>query len=79
MDELAAAAGLDPLAFRLKNLKNERLRAVLEAAAERFQWSKQKASPERGFGLACGTEKGGYVACCVEVSIGSGSKCVWNG
>jgi nicotinate dehydrogenase subunit B len=72
MDELAAAAGLDPLAFRLKNLKDERLRAVLEAAAERFQWSKQKASPERGFGLACGTEKGGYVACCVEVSIGSG-------
>ena len=74
MDELAAAAGLDPLAFRLKNLKDERLRAVLEAAAERFQWSKQKASPERGFGLACGTEKGGYVACCVEVSIGSGKQ-----
>jgi CO/xanthine dehydrogenase Mo-binding subunit len=74
MDELAAAAGLDPLAFRLKNLKNERLRAVLEAAADRFQWSKQKASPERGFGLACGTEKGGYVACCAEVSIGSGKQ-----
>ena len=74
MDELAAAAGLDPLAFRLKNLKNERLRAVLEAAADRFQWSKQKSSPERGFGLACGTEKGGYVACCAEVSIGSGKQ-----
>ena len=74
MDELAAAAGIEPLAFRLKNLKNERLRAVLEAATGRFQWSQQKASPSRGFGLACGMEKGGYVACCVEVSTGSGKQ-----
>ncbi len=74
MDELAAAAGMDPLAFRLKNLKNERLSAVLQAATERFQWSKQKASASRGFGLACGMEKGGYVACCAEVSIGSGKQ-----
>ena len=72
MDELAAAAGLDPLEFRLKNLKNERLLAVLRAAAERFGWSKEKPSPSRGFGLACGMEKGGYVACCAEVSIGAG-------
>jgi CO/xanthine dehydrogenase Mo-binding subunit len=74
MDELAAVAGMDPLAFRLKNLKNERLVAVLQAATERFQWSKRKASGSRGFGLACGMEKGGYVACCAEVSIGSGKQ-----
>jgi isoquinoline 1-oxidoreductase len=74
MDELAAAASIDPLAFRLKNLKDERLRAVLTAAAERFEWSKRKSSPERGYGLACGAEKGGYVACCAEVSIGSGKQ-----
>jgi CO/xanthine dehydrogenase Mo-binding subunit len=74
MDELAAAAGLDPLAFRLKNLKNERVLAVLKAAADRFQWSSQKSSPTRGFGLACGMEKGGYVACCAEISIGSGKQ-----
>jgi len=74
MDELAAAVGMDPLAFRLKNLKNERLVAVLQAATERFQWSKQKASTSRGFGLACGMEKGGYVACCAEVSLGSGKQ-----
>jgi nicotinate dehydrogenase subunit B len=74
MDELAAAAGLDPLAFRLKNLKNERVLAVLKAAAGRFQWSSQKSSPTRGFGLACGMEKGGYVACCAEISIGSGKQ-----
>ncbi|HEY1947795.1 MAG TPA: molybdopterin cofactor-binding domain-containing protein [Bryobacteraceae bacterium] len=74
MDELAAAAGLDPLAFRLKNLKNERVLAVLKAATERFQWSSQKSSATRGFGLACGLEKGGYVACCAEISIGSGKQ-----
>jgi len=38
MDELAAAAGLDPLEFRLRHLTNERLRAVLVTAAERFGW-----------------------------------------
>ena len=69
MDELAAKASMDPLAFRLKNLKNERLIAVLQAAADRFEWKKCKASETRGFGLACGTEKGGYVGCCAEISL----------
>jgi isoquinoline 1-oxidoreductase len=72
MDELAAHAGIDPLAFRLKNLKNERLRAVLEAAAGRFEWAEHKPSSTRGFGLACGTEKGGYVGCCAEISLRGG-------
>ena len=72
MDELAHAAGMDPLAFRLKNLKNERIRAVLQAAADRFGWSRNERVTNRGYGLACGTEKGGYVACCAEVAIGSG-------
>ncbi len=69
MDELAHALHLDPLAFRLKNLKDERLRAVLEAAADRFGWGKSKAADNRGFGIACGTEKGSYVATCAEVSV----------
>jgi nicotinate dehydrogenase subunit B len=69
MDELAQAVGLDPLAFRLRNLSDPRMRAVLEAAADRFGWGKAKASPERGFGLACGFEKGGYVATCAEVAV----------
>jgi isoquinoline 1-oxidoreductase len=69
MDELAALAGMDPLAFRLKNIADQRLRAVFEAAAEHFAWGKQPATPTRGFGIAGGYEKGGYLATCVEVAI----------
>ncbi len=71
MDELAAAAGADPLAFRLAHLDNERIRTVLEAAAEHFDWSsrRKKVTPEIGVGLACGTEKNSVVAACVEVHI----------
>jgi isoquinoline 1-oxidoreductase len=68
MDELAAALKMDPLEFRLKNLKDDRLRAVLEAAAKKFGWG-AKSAPGRAFGIACGTEKGGYVATCAEVAI----------
>jgi isoquinoline 1-oxidoreductase beta subunit len=71
MDELAAASSSDPLEFRLDHLKNERLRKVLQTAAEHFGWSdrKKKVSSELGVGLACGTEKNSCVAACVEVSI----------
>ncbi len=69
MDELAHAAGMDPLAFRMKNLDDARLRAVFAAAADRFGWGREKSTPERGFGIAGGTEKGGYTAACVEVAI----------
>lgn len=69
LDELAHVLGMDPLAFRLHNLRNVRLRAVLTAAAEAFGWGKRTAAAGRGFGLACGTEKASYVAACVEVAI----------
>jgi isoquinoline 1-oxidoreductase len=69
MDDLAHAIEMDPLAFRLKNLKNERLRAVLEAAAKQFGWGKEKPVEGHGFGIACGTEKGSYVAACADVSV----------
>jgi isoquinoline 1-oxidoreductase len=71
MDELADAAGTDPLEFRLAHLQNDRLRAVVEDAAKRFDWTHARASkqPNRGIGLACGTEKGSFVAACVEVEI----------
>lgn len=69
MDALAHAAGLDPLAFRLKNLDDARLRAVFQGAAESFGWGREKSTPARGFGIAGGTDKGGYTAACVEVAI----------
>ena len=71
MDELATAAGADPLAFRLAHLDNPRLRAVLETAAEKFGWAERwkKKDPKVGVGLACGTDKGSVVAACVELAI----------
>ncbi len=74
MDELAHSIGMEPLEFRLKNLKDQRLRAVLEAAAERFGWGKSKPNGKHGFGIACGLEKGGYVGCCAEISISERKK-----
>jgi CO/xanthine dehydrogenase Mo-binding subunit len=68
MDDLARLAGLDPVAFRLKNLADDRLRAVLEKCASIFGWG--VPAPEgHGFGIACGAEKGGFVATAVEVAV----------
>jgi isoquinoline 1-oxidoreductase len=69
MDELAEAAGRDPLEFRLAHLENPRLRAVVEVAARQFDFvaRRSRKTPGTGVGLACGTEKGSFVAACVEV------------
>ena len=45
MDELAAASGVDPLAFRLARLDDERARAVLLAAADGAGWGSRPAAP----------------------------------
>ena len=67
MDAIARALGLDPVEFRLRQLKDERMRAVLTAVAEKAGWPKSSASG-RALGIACGTEKGSYVATAAEVS-----------
>lgn len=68
LDELSREVKMDPLEFRLKNLKDERQSAVLNAAAKAFGWGKAKSSGS-GYGIAAGFEKGGYVAACAEVSV----------
>jgi nicotinate dehydrogenase subunit B len=69
MDELAHLVKMDPLEFRLKNLKNERLSAVFEAAAKKFGWGQAKTNAGQGFGMGGGFEKGGNVATCAEVAV----------
>lgn len=73
MDELALSVKMDPLEFRLKNARNPRLHDVIVAAAERFGWKDRKKAAGRGFGIAAGFEKGGYVANCAEVSVTGGT------
>ena len=68
MDELAHLVNMDPLGFRLKNLKNQRLRAVFEAATKKFGWGGARTA-NHGFGIGGGFEKGGNVATCVEVAV----------
>jgi isoquinoline 1-oxidoreductase len=72
MDELAYTAGIDPLTFRLNHLTGDaRLHDALQTAATRFgfaeKWKNKEANV--GVGLACGVEKGGYVATCVQVAV----------
>lgn len=73
LDDLAHAAGMDPLAFRNKNLSDPRMKGVLAAAAERFGWGKDPGK-QASSGIACGFEKGGYVACCAHVSVAAPGK-----
>jgi CO/xanthine dehydrogenase Mo-binding subunit/aerobic-type carbon monoxide dehydrogenase small subunit (CoxS/CutS family) len=68
LDELAHGLGADPVELRLRHLEDERLADVLCAAAERVGRS---ARP--GLGIACGVEKGAYVATCAEVTVDDGT------
>lgn len=69
IDMLAAAAGMDPLEFRLKNLKDPRMIRVLKMAAEKFGWSPAKAPSGRGYGIALGTDVGACVAHICEAAV----------
>jgi len=68
MDELAHAVKMDSLEFRLKNLKDERLRAVFEAAAKQSGWGQNKTAGQ-GFGMGGGYEKLGNIATFAEVHV----------
>jgi nicotinate dehydrogenase subunit B len=69
IDMMASAAGEDPLAFRLRNLTDPRMRRVLQAAADAFGWQPAAAPSKRGVGLACNIDAGTYVATMAEVKV----------
>lgn len=76
IDRLAAEAGEDPLAFRLARLHEGRMKGVLEAASDKFGTRDFRTAPGGGIGqgIACGTEKGSFVATCAEVFADRASK-----
>ncbi len=69
IDILAVKAGIDPLEFRLKNLTDERMIEVLKAVSDLFGYTPAKGPSGRGFGVACGTDVGTYVAHIAEVKV----------
>ena len=69
IDIMASAAGIDPLEFRLKNLKDEKMIACLKAVAEKFGYLPGKTPSGRGIGIACGLDAGTWVAEIAEVKV----------
>src|SRR5262249_38538125 len=72
IDELGAAAGADPIAFRLAHLKDERARAVIETAARAAGWQageRGDAGRGRGIGFAKYKNLSAYVAVIAEVEV----------
>jgi len=72
MDELAAAAGADPLEFRLRHLSDPRAKSVIETAARKAGWqasAKTAGSRGRGIGFAHYKNHATYVAVVAEVEV----------
>jgi isoquinoline 1-oxidoreductase len=76
IEMLAAAAGMDPVEFRLKNLSDQRMIRVLETAAEKFDWKPAKTPSKRGLGVACGIDAGTYVAAIAEIAVDTKARMV---
>jgi len=69
IDMMAAKAGIDPIEFRLKNLKDPRMIAVLEELKKKANWQPIKSPSGKGYGIACGFDAGSYVAHFAEVNV----------
>lgn len=71
MDALARLSGQDAYEFRLAHISEPRLQAVLTTVAKQIGWPKPSVA-DRALGIACGTEKGSYIATAAEVSRSPG-------
>jgi CO/xanthine dehydrogenase Mo-binding subunit len=71
IDELAHAAGQDPIAYRRPLLKDERLRSVIDRIAKESNWA-TPLPPGRGRGVSIQAAFGSYLAQVVEVTIDAG-------
>jgi CO/xanthine dehydrogenase Mo-binding subunit len=69
IDIMAAAAGIDPMEFRKKNLKDENILGCLKALEEKFGYTGAKGPSRRGIGIACGADAGAWVAHMAEVKV----------
>ncbi|UCG94323.1 MAG: xanthine dehydrogenase family protein molybdopterin-binding subunit, partial [Candidatus Aerophobus sp.] len=69
IDIMAEEAGMDPLEFRLLNLTDNRMKRVLNVAAERFKHPFSKAPSGKGYGIACTDYLGTYVATMAEINV----------
>jgi nicotinate dehydrogenase subunit B len=71
MDELAQAAGTDPVEFRRRHTSDPRALEVIRVAAERFGWNGWHRSPMRGHGFAFARYKNlaAYAAIACEVEV----------
>ena len=70
MDIMAAAAGVDPVEFRLRHLEqNPKMHNVVKTGAERFGWTPAKGPSGRGHGFAVGVDVGTDVVVFVEIEV----------
>ena len=69
MDELAAERGEDPIAFRLRHLRDTRARAVLEAAAARAGWASRRKAEGIGHGVGYARYKNAGAYCAVVAEV----------
>ena len=69
LDILAAQAGVDPVKFRLENLRDAKMERVLKTVATKFGWKVGRTPSGRGQGVALGIDAGTYVGLAAEVAV----------